>query len=255
MGYQTYAPGGYSFAMGEETTALGDWSTAMGNHTSASGSHSAADGLLVRDQSGVSSTAWGTANHATGDYSTAMGLLSWATGYSSTAMCNSSWAEGYYSLAAGKYVDRISICMRIFRECELVPGDSSSYGWVETDPILLVGNGYEVSHLATGFTATLKNGQTTLTNKSWKAAEPGSPFKLDRRNSEGNALDGGGKPLVLSRGIPFLKEGHHRAGPGRCLNGDLSSNSRKTSQAHSAAPPPVETTPDEPNRHARLYVP
>jgi hypothetical protein len=102
------------------------YSTALGNDTEASG---------------LSSTAIGEATYALGDYSTAMGTFTTAEGINSTAMNSDTYASGenstamglnttsraFSSLAIGRYNDEIAT--------------ASGTNWVETDPLLYIGNG------------------------------------------------------------------------------------------------------------------
>ena len=121
--------------------------------------------------------------NAYGSFSTAITLGS-AYGESSTAM-SGGVATGYYSLASGVGAVAASYSSASFgRYTDNRVG--SPYSWVETDPLLLVGNGTgnaagETSNAIT----TLKNGQTTLTNKAWKS-DPA--VELTDSNSQGEGL-------------------------------------------------------------------
>lgn len=66
----------------------------------------------------------------------------------------------------------------------------SATAWVETDPLLLVGNGSSTA-LASNAITTLKNGQTTLTNKEWKANS------ADPLADPAATTDSGGEALVV----------------------------------------------------------
>jgi hypothetical protein len=66
----------------------------------------------------------------------------------------------------------------------------SASAWVESDPLLLVGNGSSTALTSNAIT-TLKNGQTTLTNKEWKA-NPSAPLA-----DPAATTDSGGEALVV----------------------------------------------------------
>lgn len=93
---------------------------------------------------------------------TASGLNSFAVGSSAIASATGSVAFGRYNKT----------------------WTSGSYLWVETDPLLLVGNGTGSAALSNAIT-TLKNGQTTLSNRGWNATPRETPSST---NSYGEAL-------------------------------------------------------------------
>jgi hypothetical protein len=154
-----YAGGDYSLAM-TGGRALGVASIALGGF--------AADPAQANTAIGVGSVALGgQANAANGPYCYAMGSRV-------TAGAAYSFALGAQNLSAGL----------------AAPGVEQT-SWLEPSILLEIGNGnpeapgFETSNAIT----TLKNGQTTLTNKAWKAA-PSDPLAdpAPTTDSEGNAL-------------------------------------------------------------------
>jgi len=124
MGESTIASATQSTAMGRQATASGDYSVAMGNSTTASSNSSTAMGDYTT-ASGAISTAMGNATTASGGSSTAMGGYTTASGGFSMAAGNGTTAQAYGSLAIGQY--------------NVAAGSPSS--WVDTDPLLVAGNG------------------------------------------------------------------------------------------------------------------
>lgn len=157
--------------------ALGDSSTAMSCGSSYSDNSTAMTG-------GVASSYYATAmsgGWAARDYATAMSG-GYAPSYSSTAMSGGS-AYGDYSMAAGMYTNAPSYSCTALGSFNTIWGSASTNSWVELDPLLLVGNGTD-SGLSNAIT-TLKNGQTTLTNKAWSGNHN---VGLTGDNSYGEAL-------------------------------------------------------------------
>lgn len=117
-----------------------------------------------------------SAGVAQGDYSTAMsgglaiGQLSFATGEFATASSYSSAALGSYTESWG-----------------------SPTTWIETDPLLLVGNGDP--NLESNAIEVLKNGQTTLMNKAWTKRSVSVPATADPLPADPN--DAGGNALIV----------------------------------------------------------
>lgn len=183
-----YANGDFSTAM-SGGTADGYYATAMtGGHASGENATAMSGGAA----DGLSNTGM-TYGNAIGDRATAMShgtasgsdstAMSYGTasGSNSTAMSNGT-AAGIYSTAAGYNAKANSYSSVSFGRYNTNGGNAAA--WVETDPLLLVGNGTGSSAL-TNALATLKNGQTTLTNKAWKA---NPSVALDATNSNGEAL-------------------------------------------------------------------
>ena len=125
VGFATAASGESSLSTGNHTNASGDYSTAMGNYSTASGDSAVAIGSSV-NASGLLSTAIGYSTTAAGTYSTAMGYITKANGNYATSIGNRTNARSYASLAFGNLNDSIA--------------GSSATSWVNTDPLLYIGN-------------------------------------------------------------------------------------------------------------------
>ena len=185
LGDFSYAGGNYAvaiqagFATGEASFAA-NWGCAGGDYSLA---------LAVGQARGFASVAIGGLNNTTWQSNCAMGIGSVALGGQNNL------ASGAYAYALGsKLTSSSAYCFSVGSQ-----NLSASYpitpigeiGWVEESTLLEVGNGnpdaasFETSNAIT----TLKNGQTTLTNKAWKAnttaplADPGPTT-----DSGGNAL-------------------------------------------------------------------
>jgi hypothetical protein len=128
-------------------------------------------GICTGVADGVSSIALGgydwqydnwPANHSTGDNSVTLGGVG-------------NQALGFSSIAAGFWTTAPSAHAVALGSLNLALG-SDPNEWVENDPLFELGNGYaprnwtepDASTRSNAIT-TLKNGQTTLTNKHWKA--------------------------------------------------------------------------------------
>jgi hypothetical protein len=203
-----------SLALGDSTSASGSYATAI-QQASATGMYALAAsagfaggdyslGMAVGQASGVSSIAmggyddgWGDANYAVATGSVALGgIMNAAIGAYSYAMGNKVTSTSAYSFVIGSQnLARTNLYPSSeFAWVGTGPDVSNSFDWIEESALLEVGNGnpdaatFETSNAIT----TLKNGQTTLTNKAWKArpvstsplADPGAPTT----DSEGNAL-------------------------------------------------------------------
>jgi len=147
-----------SFACGNNTTANGFYSTSIGYEATANGDYSTTSGYLA------------TAN---GNYSSAQGAYSVANGACSTAQGSFTTAASAYETTTGYY--------------NLHPTPADTTSWNELEGLFRVGNGDSTT--PSDAVTVLKSGQTTLTNKAWKAnsaaplADPASTT-----DSGGNAL-------------------------------------------------------------------
>ncbi|MEI7911085.1 MAG: hypothetical protein WCK77_15725 [Verrucomicrobiota bacterium] len=185
LGDSAYAPGSHATAF-QQSNAFGYMSLSA-NWGSAIGDYSV--GLAFGQASGTSSIAiggydqeWAIPNHAYGAGSVALG-----------GRVNIAYAN--FSYAMGSRVTSSSACCFAVGSQNLSASYSapttSLSAWLEDSPILEVGNGSpntpirEYSNAIT----TLKNGQTTLTNKAWKA-NPSTPLAdpVPSTDSGGNAL-------------------------------------------------------------------
>jgi hypothetical protein len=175
-----------SVAMGFNPVASGDQAIALGTAPTASGPSSIAIGTTAL-ASGQSSTAFGSINaHATGDFSTAIGNNATATGSGSLAAGNKVRALSFGETALG-YNSSVSITP--------TPNPSS---WVDTDRLLVVGNGSPNGPQAsTGSDALviLKNGNTGIGASNPKSklhlhAEPGADIQITDGTTGTTAFDG-----------------------------------------------------------------
>jgi hypothetical protein len=210
-------------AMGESSQASGWGSIALGNYTSCtdeafdsiamSGGHATKGYAFAAgygEVNGYLGIAVGT-GVADGDSSIAMGGYDWqygnwpgnrSSGENSVTLGgvgNQAW--GFASLASGFWTRATSAHSVALGSLNSGLGTDAA-NWVETDPLLEVGNGnaprsWEDPDPFTRSNAltTLKNGQTTLTNKAWK--NNGSSPLADQ-----DAAASGGEALVV--------EGHTR---------------------------------------------
>jgi hypothetical protein len=134
------------------------------------------------------------------NYSTAM-----SAGYAQGAYAVSlsgSTANGDYSIASGAGVTAQAYSSAAFGRYSQNLGDASN--WIETDPLLQLGNGTDSYSLSNAIT-TLKNGQTTLTNKAWNQRDVANvlatadPDPNTPDDSDGNALVVEGHTLLKGK--------------------------------------------------------
>lgn len=156
-GNSTIATGFNSFAAGWDVTASGSHSISMGKGTIAKGSNSAAFGLNSKANgfysfaAGQNARAEGEGSFAVGLSTEALGLQSFAAGYDTRASGQSSFAMGSgviarnYVTAFGRYNDTIS----------------ASFGWNDTDPLFMLGNGSGPSARSNALLVT-KEGNMTI---------------------------------------------------------------------------------------------
>jgi Head domain of trimeric autotransporter adhesin len=165
VGINAKAKGWAATSLGYVSSALGEKGTAVGFYSSANFLNSSAFGAYSKATI-AGASALGTYSEAGGAYSTAVGAFT--------------KSQAVYSNALGRY--------------NLATGDA--WNWIETDSLFELGNGTAdgnntpASVVRSNAITTLKNGQTTLTNKAWKAATVvGAPaFVSSAANSNGAAL-------------------------------------------------------------------
>jgi hypothetical protein len=183
MGYASTAMSG-GYADGEYTTALSNGG-AYGYSSAGMSGGTAYDEYATGMSQGYASGAFSTGmsgGSASGDYDTAMSQGQ-ASGGNSTAMSGGN-ASGAYSFAAGYAAVAASYSSASLGRFSKSWG--SPVTWTDLDPLLLVGNGTGAGSTQTSNAiSTLKNGQTTLTNKAWKANPAVAPVAA---NSNGEAL-------------------------------------------------------------------
>ncbi|MGJ8676362.1 MAG: hypothetical protein ACSHX0_02465 [Akkermansiaceae bacterium] len=193
-----------------------DFATAMsGGETAGDYSTGMSGGLAEGDYSTSMS-----GGYSEGDYSTSMSggeaYSAYSTGMTggiaeteySTAM-SGGYTLGEHSLAAGLGTVALaysSTSLGIHNESW---GSSDTY--VDEDPVLLIGNGTAYGDESNAL-EILKNGQTTLINKAWKAAtDADSSTALDNpastSDSDGNALVVDGHTLLNGKVILAQAQG------------------------------------------------
>ncbi len=171
------ASGASSFAVG--TGEASGWNSfAMGVNSKASGRSSFAGGsfsfssLVTSQVSGNCSFAWGSALTASGAYSQTFGSWNSVPANNASAFGTRLIAQSHNSFALGRY--------------NIIQGDPIN--WVPSDDLFVIGNGDTAASLSNAV-KTLKNGQTTLTNKEWKA-NPTVPPSLTNSNAEALVVEG-----------------------------------------------------------------
>ena len=163
--------GNFSMATGGSSIASGFYSTAMGEYTMASGRSATAMGTYAIASSDYS-TAMGYSTVASSDHAMAMGHNNIASGFNSTAMGFYTTASGQYSTSMGGYTtagSSHSVAMGFFNV-----GDGSADTWVDTDPILEIGIGSDISNRANAMTV-LKNGNVGI-----GTANPDQEFEIHK---------------------------------------------------------------------------
>jgi trimeric autotransporter adhesin len=207
------ASGGSSFAAGFGRAtglgsvafggkALGTRSTAFGASVAA-GWFSFASGMTT-SATGRSSTAFGDYNLASGGQSTVFGGSNTASGNNSTVSGYGNTVSGYYASGFGNNLIAQSSTSFVTGANNLAQGTPGS--WIPTDDLFVMGNGDSGAARSNAFT-TLKNGQTTLTNKEWKTATSAAPASAaaalanpaSTTDSDGNALVVEGHTLLKGK--------------------------------------------------------
>ncbi len=140
--------------------------------------------------SGNDSAAIGSYTTASGNGATAMGYSTTASGYSSTAMGYSTTASSYISLAIGRY--------------NVAGGNPTA--WVETDPLLEVGNG--TYNTKSNALTILKNG--TITAPSFDIAEiTDAKALITKEYADLNLVSSGLEVLNEGNGIGWRLKGRN----------------------------------------------
>ena len=150
--------GNYSVAMGYNTQATLDGSIALGYGTSAMAAHAVA---LGKDTTayGTDSTAMGQSTVASGLESTAMGISTTASGDASLATGKSTLASGKNSVAMGYFTTAQAYASLVIGQYNVITG--TTYQWITTDPLFVIGNGASVAAPANALTV-LKNGNVGI---------------------------------------------------------------------------------------------
>ena len=211
---------GNSSAHGTGSVAIGNGASALGNQTLAFGEYSRAESTSyssVAIVGGKVSKSYSLAafyGEATGDLSIALSA-GFASGDSSIALGGYDWqygnwpgnesigesssaiggvgnqSIGFASLATGFWSKAKSLGSTSLGSLNIGVG-SSTNNWVETDSLFELGNGNAPrdsvdpgAAFRSNAITTLKNGQTTLTNKAWKTDHSVAPSAT---NSDAQAL-------------------------------------------------------------------
>ncbi len=153
---------GYSFGNKWDEANVGDASFASGLGTIASGWRSTAMGYLTT-ASQAQATAMGSNTTASGSISTAMGDYTTASGVSSTSLGSNTTASGSHSVAMGFHTNAQAYASTVLGRYNVISGTTN--GWVNTDPLFVIGNGTGSSTRANAFTV-LKNGQVGIIENS-----------------------------------------------------------------------------------------
>ncbi len=146
-------------AIGESNTVSGIAATAIGSNNNTEGDYAASIGF-ANAAVGNNSLAIGNSNAASNENAIAMGNESEALGVTTTAM-GSSWASSLLSVSIGRYSDTIV--------------GSNRSTWVDTDPLLAVGNGSSITNLKNAMTV-YKNGTLQLENHTTTPANSTNKF-------------------------------------------------------------------------------
>jgi hypothetical protein len=181
LGHNGISDGDYAFTWGRGNFASGYSSTAWGEGNTASEYDATAWGAY-NTAAGWASTAWGSGNTITGSgwESTVWGDYNTVDGGIATAWGSGHIVSGDYATAWGSYntAQSMGVTVMGFSNIGGAASSNSKWDWIEVDPLLEVANG-GWSGNANALT-TLKNGQTTLTNKHWKAnADNGGDLTAD----------------------------------------------------------------------------
>lgn len=215
-GYNSVAIGQYAYASQYGSVALGLDARATGYDCIAlAGGKSSADYALAStwgEAHGYVSVALAT-GIAHGDSSVAIGGYDWGYGnwpgnesfgenattiggVGNKASGFSSFASGFWTKAASGY----SVALGSLNLGQGNGGDT----WIDTDPLFELGNGHVArsynepapSNRSNAIT-TLKNGQTALINKAWKAATVAAPSDPEAPLADYGANASGGNALVV----------------------------------------------------------
>ena len=170
---------GAFLAMGGTATASGQYSIASGDTAIASSLHSYANGSNVS---------------ASASYARATGYFATASANWATAHGNSANATGFYSTANGWGASARTVDETVFGRYNRESGFVSGLLYNPLDGLFRLGNGTNASTRSDAMTV-LKNGQTTLTNKEWKAAVTADP--ADALEDPASTTDSGGEALVV----------------------------------------------------------
>jgi hypothetical protein len=180
---------------------------ALGSST-ASGANAVAMGLGVVASGYNSIATGGGTTTASASYARASGYNSVASAQFATANGNTASATGWYSFSNGWGTSARSTDETVFGRYNIESQPLSSTNTVnDLDGLFRVGNGSSASTRSDAIT-TLKNGETTLTNKAWKG-NPGAPLEdpPSTTDSNGNALVVNGHTVLNGKVIIAQPQG------------------------------------------------
>lgn len=186
IGARAVAFGHATEAHGVESIALGRWTKAYGDMNFVGGWQSQSlnfNSFAYGDNCVADSQAPG-GGYESDSFAIAMGAHAGALGFQSTAI-------GYFARANATGAMSIGNGTVANTQYEFATGSmphisQETTGWNETDALFRLGNG--VVHRSEAIT-TLKNGQTTLTNKAWKQ-DPQVAESASNSNGEALVVDG-----------------------------------------------------------------
>lgn len=183
----------YSFAGGLNALSTGSDSLSFGSSSQATKSHAVAIGLGAR-ATGYAALAFGRTSWSSGIESIALGRNTLSSGLQSTAIGRSASSTGSYASSLGYFTTSNAYCQIVLGMYnKICPGNPTT--WVATDRLFVLGNGTDEStSMRSDAIVTLKNGQTTLTNKEWSANPQVQPSAA---NSNAEALVVAGHTRLL----------------------------------------------------------
>lgn len=211
LGTSTSASAQYAVAIGHGATASGTNALSVGNGASSQGTYSFSMGIsanAVADHS----FAFGNGVTANSLHTRATGASSSATGFYATAHGNVAVSKAMYANATGFNSTANTADETVFGRYNVESTFTNAFAYNGQDGLFRLGNGTNTAR--SDAMSVLKNGQTTLTNKEWKAAVTADPTKY--LDDPASTTDSGGNALVV--------DGHTRL-KGKVLiqpQGDLS---------------------------------
>jgi hypothetical protein len=172
MGSMSVSLGGYNTASGPGSIALGYSSYGAGDYMAgvAIGYHTTTSGYGGNVALGVYTNAGGfTGATAMGEYTTASSQGATAMGFHTTANQTGATAAGAYTLANGQYATSLGYSTTATSYASTVVGrfnviQGTSYGWFDTEPLFVVGNGTDAQHPKDALVVK-KNGDVVVTKR------------------------------------------------------------------------------------------
>ena len=182
LGGHSKASGIYSFAQGYHATATGDYAKAFGINNYASGQASSAIG--------ESDTAIGTQSFATGLKTKAKGNYSVSSGVESTASGDGAFTHGLFTTSASNY----AIAIGAYNDSIATSNPTT---WIETDPLVTVGNG--VSNTTRKNALTIyKNGNHDIQGYTRLGTIAEGAVRIKTKKLTGTTINGTGNPAGVT---------------------------------------------------------